>query len=95
MSVEGNNVQKLMELSLNVFKPVNQTLWSFIARLIILFFTITVYDASPRVAYLLKALLHHRHVGVELIVNSRLCHSFPQVVVEEQGVQDDLFVAGK
>lgn len=40
--------------------------------------------------HLFKALLYHCHIWVELVVDSRLCHSFLKVVVKEQGVQDHL-----
>lgn len=43
--------------------------------------------------HLLEAQLHHRHVGVELVVDSWLHHGLLQVVVEEQRVEDHL-VAG-
>lgn len=44
-------------------------------------------------SHLLEAELHHRHVGVELVVNARLLHRFLQVVVEEERVQDHLKTA--
>lgn len=47
---------------------------------------------SAGVTHLFEALLHHCHIWVKLIVKPRLSHGLLQVIVEKQGVQDDLFL---
>ena len=56
-----------------------------------LFFHQTIFYAILfKITHLFKAMLHYCHIWIKLIVNSRLCHSFFEVVVKEQGIQNHL-----